>query len=114
MPLSCSAAASDSGAGERKRATAGVPDPGPGGGLWLCPCALDGGAAKHDPPGHAANARGGLALFATARRLFLRDGYREVGIDHFARPRDSLATARMIARSFDVYSCGKAARSSAF
>ena len=34
-----------------------------------------------------------LDLFDTARRLFLWDGYQEIGIDHYARPNDSLAIA---------------------
>lgn len=34
-----------------------------------------------------------LDLFETARRLFVWDGYAEIGIDHFARPEDSLAVA---------------------
>ncbi|RMD94004.1 MAG: oxygen-independent coproporphyrinogen III oxidase [Alphaproteobacteria bacterium] len=34
-----------------------------------------------------------LELFETARQLFLWDGYEEIGIDHFARPADSLAVA---------------------
>ncbi len=34
-----------------------------------------------------------LALFDTARRLFLWDGYAEIGIDHFARPEDGLTRA---------------------
>lgn len=34
-----------------------------------------------------------LALFETARQLFLWDGYVEVGIDHFARPEDGMARA---------------------
>ncbi len=34
-----------------------------------------------------------LTLFETARRLFLWDGYRELGIDHYAREGDSLADA---------------------
>lgn len=34
-----------------------------------------------------------LALFETARRLFMWDGYREIGIDHFARPEDSMTKA---------------------
>jgi oxygen-independent coproporphyrinogen III oxidase len=34
-----------------------------------------------------------LALFETARQLFLQDGYGEVGIDHFARPGDGMAQA---------------------
>ena len=31
-----------------------------------------------------------LDLFEVARRLFLADGYDEIGIDHFARPSDCL------------------------
>ncbi len=34
-----------------------------------------------------------LALFNTARRLFLWDGFEEIGIDHFARPGDGLEVA---------------------
>ena len=34
-----------------------------------------------------------LGLFEIARELFLWDGYVEVGIDHFARPEDSMARA---------------------
>ncbi len=34
-----------------------------------------------------------LELYETAKRLFLWDGYVEVGIDHFARPDDGLAVA---------------------
>jgi oxygen-independent coproporphyrinogen III oxidase len=34
-----------------------------------------------------------LALFETARQLFLWDGYVEVGIDHFAKPEDGMAKA---------------------
>jgi oxygen-independent coproporphyrinogen-3 oxidase len=34
-----------------------------------------------------------LALFETARDLFVWDGYAEIGIDHFARPDDGLAIA---------------------
>jgi len=34
-----------------------------------------------------------LDLFDTARRLFLWDGYAEIGIDHFARPEDGLTKA---------------------
>ncbi|UWQ33490.1 oxygen-independent coproporphyrinogen III oxidase [Leisingera sp. M527] len=47
-----------------------------------------------------------LQLFETARRLFLWDGYREVGIDHFARPGDGLAVAQRtgrLRRSFQGY-----------
>ena len=34
-----------------------------------------------------------LELFQTARKLFVWDGYDEIGIDHFARPEDGLSTA---------------------
>lgn len=34
-----------------------------------------------------------LQLFETARRLFIWDGYDEIGIDHFARPEDGLSKA---------------------
>lgn len=34
-----------------------------------------------------------LQLFETARRLFMWDGYDEIGIDHFARPEDGLSKA---------------------
>jgi len=34
-----------------------------------------------------------LDLFDTGRELFLWDGYTEIGIDHYARPEDSMATA---------------------
>ncbi len=39
-----------------------------------------------------------LELFNTARDLFLADGYVEIGIDHFARPDDGLATAQQAGR----------------
>lgn len=39
-----------------------------------------------------------LELFETARQLFLWDGYREIGIDHFARPHDGLAVAQRTGR----------------
>ncbi|MGR3760572.1 oxygen-independent coproporphyrinogen III oxidase [Roseobacteraceae bacterium NS-SX3] len=39
-----------------------------------------------------------LELFETARRLFLWDGYSEIGIDHFARPGDGLAQAQAAGR----------------
>lgn len=39
-----------------------------------------------------------LALFTTARDLFLSDGYAEIGIDHFARPDDGLALAQKAGR----------------
>ncbi|TMV11796.1 oxygen-independent coproporphyrinogen III oxidase [Arenibacterium halophilum] len=47
-----------------------------------------------------------LALFETARRLFLWDGYDEIGIDHFARPADGLAVAQRngrLRRNFQGY-----------
>ena len=39
-----------------------------------------------------------LELFETARQLFRWDGYREIGIDHFARPHDGLAVAQRTGR----------------
>jgi oxygen-independent coproporphyrinogen III oxidase len=47
-----------------------------------------------------------LDLFETARQLFLWDGYVEVGIDHFARPDDSMARALragQLRRNFQGY-----------
>jgi len=47
-----------------------------------------------------------LHLFETARRLFLWDGYDEIGIDHFARPTDSMAVAARtghLRRNFQGY-----------
>ncbi|MDG4647122.1 oxygen-independent coproporphyrinogen III oxidase [Roseibacterium sp. SDUM158017] len=47
-----------------------------------------------------------LHLFHTARRLFLWDGYDEIGIDHFARPSDSMAVAARtghLRRNFQGY-----------
>lgn len=47
-----------------------------------------------------------LALFETARQLFLWDGYVEVGIDHFAKPEDGLARALQtgaLRRNFQGY-----------
>jgi oxygen-independent coproporphyrinogen-3 oxidase len=47
-----------------------------------------------------------LHLFDTARRLFLWDGYDEIGIDHFARPTDSMAVAARtghLRRNFQGY-----------
>ncbi|WP_209426360.1 oxygen-independent coproporphyrinogen III oxidase [Pararhodobacter sp. SW119] len=47
-----------------------------------------------------------LDLFETARRLFLWDGYDEIGIDHFARPDDGLAVAARegrLRRNFQGY-----------
>ena len=47
-----------------------------------------------------------LALFETARKLFVADGYSEIGIDHFARPGDGLAVAARngtLKRNFQGY-----------
>ena len=47
-----------------------------------------------------------LGLFETARHLFLWDDYREIGIDHFARPEDGLAIAQTeggLRRNFQGY-----------
>jgi oxygen-independent coproporphyrinogen-3 oxidase len=47
-----------------------------------------------------------LHLYNTARRLFLWDGYEEIGIDHFARPTDSMAVAARtghLRRNFQGY-----------
>ena len=47
-----------------------------------------------------------LTLFETARKLFVADGYSEIGIDHFARPGDGLAVAARngtLKRNFQGY-----------
>jgi oxygen-independent coproporphyrinogen III oxidase len=47
-----------------------------------------------------------LGLFEVARQLFLRDGYDEIGIDHFARPSDGMAIAARngtLRRNFQGY-----------
>ncbi|MGX9357071.1 oxygen-independent coproporphyrinogen III oxidase [Roseobacteraceae bacterium S113] len=47
-----------------------------------------------------------LDLYETARRLFLWDGYDEIGIDHFATPDDGLAVAQrtgQLRRNFQGY-----------
>ena len=47
-----------------------------------------------------------LELFETARRLFLADGYAEIGIDHFAKRSDSMAQAAKagkLRRNFQGY-----------
>ncbi|MCG7621887.1 oxygen-independent coproporphyrinogen III oxidase [Epibacterium sp. Ofav1-8] len=47
-----------------------------------------------------------LHLFETAQRLFRWDGYREIGIDHFATPHDGLAVAERtgnLRRNFQGY-----------
>jgi len=53
-----------------------------------------------------------LELFETARRLFVWDGYQEIGIDHFARPDDGLAVAARngtLRRNFQGYTDDTAA-----
>ncbi|MCR9088385.1 MAG: oxygen-independent coproporphyrinogen III oxidase [Rhodobacteraceae bacterium] len=52
-----------------------------------------------------------LELFETARKLFLWDGYSEIGIDHFARKGDSMETAartRQMRRNFQGYTDDRA------
>jgi oxygen-independent coproporphyrinogen-3 oxidase len=47
-----------------------------------------------------------LKLYETARRLFVWDGYDEIGIDHFARPDDGLSVAKragQLRRNFQGY-----------
>lgn len=47
-----------------------------------------------------------LSLFETARKLFLWDGYQEIGIDHFAKPEDGMARAQRagkLRRNFQGY-----------
>ena len=47
-----------------------------------------------------------LNLFETARKLFVWDGYDEIGIDHFARPSDGMAKAAKagtLRRNFQGY-----------
>lgn len=58
------------------------------------------------PPETLPAPRDRLALFETARALFLSDGYSEIGIDHFARPGDGLAQAqseKRLRRNFQGY-----------
>lgn len=58
------------------------------------------------PADQLPDARERLALFETARKLFLWDGYDEIGIDHFARPDDGLARAQkagLLRRNFQGY-----------
>ncbi len=53
-----------------------------------------------------------LDLFEVARRLFVWDGYAEIGIDHFARPSDGLAVAQkagLLRRNFQGYTDDPAA-----
>ncbi|WP_010138423.1 oxygen-independent coproporphyrinogen III oxidase [Oceanicola sp. S124] len=52
-----------------------------------------------------------LELFATARKLFMWDGYAEIGIDHFALPDDGLARAQAenrLRRNFQGYTDDRA------
>ncbi len=52
------------------------------------------------------DARTKLALFAIARERFLRAGYEPIGMDHFARPVDELARAKLegrLRRNFQGY-----------
>lgn len=47
-----------------------------------------------------------LELYDTARRLFMWDGYNEIGIDHFATPEDGLSVAQKagtLRRNFQGY-----------
>jgi oxygen-independent coproporphyrinogen III oxidase len=53
-----------------------------------------------------------LALYETARNLFVWDGYSEIGIDHFARPGDGLEVAERegrLRRNFQGYTDDTAA-----
>lgn len=45
------------------------------------------------PSDHLPTPQERLALFETARQLFVADGYDEIGIDHFALPSDGLSKA---------------------
>ncbi len=45
------------------------------------------------PSDHLPTPEERLGLYETARRLFLWDGFEEIGIDHFAAPSDGLAIA---------------------
>ena len=53
-----------------------------------------------------------FALFEAARELFVWDGYREIGIDHFAKPEDGLARAASegrLRRNFQGYTDDRSA-----
>jgi oxygen-independent coproporphyrinogen III oxidase len=58
-----------------------------------------------------------FALFALAHRLFLDAGYIQIGMDHFARPDDELAQARLerrLKRNFQGYTVNPASDLLAF
>ena len=58
------------------------------------------------PPDAIPKPEDRLRLFNVARRLFTWDGYAEIGIDHFARPEDSMAIAQAtghLRRNFQGY-----------
>lgn len=58
------------------------------------------------PAEHLPGPEARLELFDTARNLFVWDGYREIGIDHFAREGDSMAEAdrtNTLRRNFQGY-----------
>ncbi|MDV7270314.1 oxygen-independent coproporphyrinogen III oxidase [Thioclava sp. A2] len=58
------------------------------------------------PSDHLPTPQERLELFDTARKLFVADGYDEIGIDHFALPTDGLATAQKagkLRRNFQGY-----------
>ncbi|WP_415183426.1 oxygen-independent coproporphyrinogen III oxidase [Phaeovulum sp.] len=58
------------------------------------------------PTEHLPSPQERLGLFETARKLFVQDGYDEIGIDHFARPTDGLSSAQKLGqlrRNFQGY-----------
>lgn len=58
------------------------------------------------PSDHLPTPQERLQLFETARKLFVTDGYDEIGIDHFALPSDGLAKALkagQLRRNFQGY-----------
>lgn len=58
------------------------------------------------PDAALPDAQARLKLFEVARDLLVADGYDEIGIDHFARPGDGLATAQkagLLRRNFQGY-----------
>ncbi|MFK7940792.1 MAG: oxygen-independent coproporphyrinogen III oxidase [Roseovarius sp.] len=64
------------------------------------------------PEDKLPKSRDRLHLFETARELFVWDGYEEIGIDHFARPTDSMAKAQAqgtLRRNFQGYTDDTAA-----